>query len=114
MKLKNLTKDLMIAGLIIAATVNAALASSPVCPLIVELKGVFATLRTLAFIGAAFVLATWAWKWIQTGVIDFKDADRKKIIAMIVGLSVLFLIGMILTIVLNGRVVDCPELLQPW
>ena len=42
-------------------------ANNGMCDLIKSLKGVFGLLRTLAFVGAAFYIAGWAWKYISSG-----------------------------------------------
>ena len=46
------------------------------CDLITRLHGIFETLRILAFVGAAFYIAGWAWKYISSG--DAKVEDLKK------------------------------------
>ena len=56
------------------------------------------TLRTLAFIGAAFILMDWAWGWIQKGEVK-KDDLKDKGIGMFVGFFVLFGVGLILQFV---------------
>lgn len=68
------------------------------CELIKSLKPVIQTLRTLAFIGAAFVLMDWAWGWIQKGEVK-KDDLKNQGIAMFVGFFVLFGVGLILQFV---------------
>lgn len=68
------------------------------CELIKSLKPVIQTLRTLAFIGAAFVLMDWAWGWIKAGEVK-KDELKDKGIGMFVGFFVLFGVGLILQFV---------------
>jgi membrane protease YdiL (CAAX protease family) len=68
------------------------------CELIKSLKPVIQTLRTLAFIGAAFVLMDWAWGWIKDGKVE-KDKLKDQGIGMFVGFFVLFGVGMILQFV---------------
>ena len=68
------------------------------CKLIESLKPVIQTLRTLAFIGAAFVLMDWAWGWIKGGKVE-KDDLKDKGIGMFVGFFVLFGVGLILQFV---------------
>ena len=40
---------------------------SAICMLVNDLKGVFNMLRTFCFIGAAFMIAGWAWGYISGG-----------------------------------------------
>lgn len=68
------------------------------CELIKSLKPVIQTLRTLAFIGAAFILMDWAWGWIQKGEVK-KDDLKDKGIGMFVGFFVLFGVGLVLQFV---------------
>ncbi len=68
------------------------------CELIKSLKPVIQTLRTLAFIGAAFILMDWAWGWIQKGEVK-KDDLKDKGIGMFVGFFVLFSVGLVLQFV---------------
>jgi len=112
----NILKIFTVAGiLIIAATGGAFAANSELCQLITSLKGVFNTLRIMAFVGAAFILMAWAWGWIQAGAIDIKDDARKKMIAMIVGLGILFMVGIMLSFLMNGQIIDCKaELVGKW
>ena len=69
------------------------------CVLITEMGGVFRTLRTLAFAGAALILAGWAWTFITKGW-DAEgtklDDARKKGIGMLIGFVLLFGLGMVL------------------
>lgn len=71
------------------------------CALINQMKGVFGTLRTLAFVGAAFVIAGWAWGYISKGEVK-KDDLKDKGIGMIVGFIMLFAIGIILSFFLSA------------
>ena len=80
------------------------------CELIAKLGGVFKVLRVLAFVGAAFFIAGWAWEFISGGKVDTaKVKDRG--IALIVGFSLLFLIGIALGALLDaaspGGSLDC-------
>ena len=68
-----------------------------ICKLMEQFAGVFSTLRLLAFIGAGFIIAGWAWGWISSGKgVDIKDVKDKGI-GMLVGFIVLFSIGAILS-----------------
>ena len=87
---------------------------SAMCELFNRLHGVFRTLQILAFVGAAFYIAGWAWKYISSG--DAKAEDIKKQgIALLVGFGLLFMIGIILTFVLSTagmKLTGCPVLEQ--
>lgn len=77
---------------------NAAPVGGDACALISGMKDVFQTLRTLAFVGAAFAIAGWAWGYISTGKIGEKSMEelKGKGVALLVGFALLFGIGMIL------------------
>jgi len=67
------------------------------CELIMKMQGVFKTVRVLAFVGAAFLIAGWAWGYIKAGKVDVMDELKSKGIAMVVGFVLLFGIGMMLS-----------------
>ena len=68
-----------------------------VCAIVENLGGIFQTIRSLAFIGAAFVIAGWAWGYIQSGKADTKDV-REKGFGLIIGFTLLFSIGLIMSL----------------
>lgn len=76
-------------------------ANSGVCDLIENLAPLLKTLRTLAFIGAGFTIAAWAWDFIAKGEVKLEDA-KKKGVGMLVGFFLLFAVGAILTFLLNA------------
>ena len=82
---------------IVAGTgaVMAAPAYGDPCALIVGMQGIFKTLRTLAFAGAAFFIATWAWGFIMAGDVKMDDLQNKGT-GLLVGFTLLFGIGMVL------------------
>ena len=97
---KKILKTFALATLFVAVGVGIAHAeqANP-CTLITELSGVFKTLRTLAFVGAAFCVGGWAWGYISGGKIGDKsalDELKGKGIALLVGFFMLFGVGMIL------------------
>ena len=112
MKLKNILKSFAFAGLMVVAGIGLAHAESTVsssaglCPLIAQLQDVFRTLRTLAFIGAAFMLAGWAWGYISSGESKLSDLKQKGI-ALLVGFTILFAVGALLQFVVLGQVENC-------
>lgn len=97
--MKKISKYFLIATTFIMENLPAfAVENQGACKLIESLRPVIQTLRTLAFIGAAFVLMDWAWGWIQKGEVK-KDELKDKGIGMFVGFFVLFGVGMILQFV---------------
>ena len=77
-----------------------AFADDPACDIIKNLKDVFGWLRTLAFVGAAFYIAGWAWKYISDGKAEMKDVKEKGI-GLLVGFALLFMIGLVLSFILS-------------
>lgn len=70
-----------------------------VCELIKQMGPTFKILRTLAFVGAAFIIAGWAWGYISKPA-DLKLEDVKtKGMGMLVGFALLFGIAVIMTII---------------
>lgn len=77
-----------------------------ICVLIQEMQGVFKLLRTLAFVGAAFIIAGWAWGYISKPG-DMKVEDLKnKGVGMLVGFVLLFAIGIVLQALMSQGVLD--------
>lgn len=122
--MKNTLKKLGFAGLIIFAGASAALAANAagvgqngLCDLIKQMYGVFKILRTLAFVGAAFIIAGWAWGYISKPA-DFKLEDLKnKGTGMLVGFVLLFGIGVVLSFFLSSTglgLIDCQEVITTW
>lgn len=88
------------------------------CDLIRKLKGVFQTLRTLAFVGAAFYIAGWAWDFISKGEAK-TETIKSKGTGLLVGFILLFSIGLILSFVLaaakEGGSLECAsDILGEW
>lgn len=103
---------------IVGAATPAMAASNGMCDLIVQMQNVFKILRTMAFVGAGFVLAKYAWEAIVGGKVAGKDniADGLKAVGvpMIVGFALLFSIGLILGFLSNGANLGCPAITQGW
>lgn len=105
--------------LLVCSTAHAAdnIASKEFCDLIQELQGAFKILRTGAFVGAGFMLAKYAWEAITTNKIASKEMTEglKTVgIPMIVGFTLLFSIGIVLSFLANGENFGCPQLLSGW
>ena len=83
---------MIVANPAFAAGVN----ESGICSILIELKKVFNLLRTFAFIGAAFMIAGWAWGFISAGKIDAAKEAKDKGMALLVGFMLLFGVGLIL------------------
>ena len=90
----------LLGGLAVLFGAGAAAAASTdygdACILLREMGGVFRTLRTLAFGGAAFVIASWAWGFITTPDSVKPDEVKKKVVPMLVGFVMLLGLGTIM------------------
>lgn len=98
--MKKISNYFLMASVFVMANVPA-FADDGVCDLITGLKPIINTLRTLAFIGAAFVLMNWAWEFIKGGKAEMGDIEKKGI-GMLVGFFLLFAVGIILQFVGSG------------
>ena len=93
--------------------------NASLCGLIAEFQGIFKLLRTLAFVGAGFIIAGWAWTYISKPA-DFKPMEevQKKGIGMIVGFILLFGIGTFLQVLSSAtgaEILGCSaELFGGW
>lgn len=118
--MKNYTKVLVfaaIAALIIVPAHAAGTDNTALCSLVGKMQGVFKTLRILAFVGAGFYMAEWAWGWISKGEVKMDDV-KKKGTGLLVGFSLLFLIGVILSFLMSaaseGGSFGCKEITTGW
>ena len=87
---------MMVSGPALAATQNEAF-----CDLVDRLGYVFGWIRNLAFVGAAFIIAAWAWDFISKGDVKMDDV-KKKGIGMFVGFALLFTIGILINFLLSA------------
>ena len=99
-----------IIAMMVSVPAFAAVNESAICGLVKELKGVFDLLRTLAFIGAAFYIASWAWGFISKP----EDAKLEKIKdkgqGLLIGFILLFSVGVLLSVLVSatgGKVLGC-------
>lgn len=106
--------------LVFIGAANAAAAgagNSQLCALVEKLGGLLKTLRILAFIGAGFTIAGWAWGWISAGEVKMEDV-KKKGIGLLVGAFVLFGVGTALTFLANAAgpagSLGCVSAFQGW
>ena len=87
------------------------------CNLIERMHKVFEILRTLVFVGAAFYIAGWAWGFITKGEAKMDDL-KKQGIGLLVGFTILFIIGIILSGILSAAdpngVLGCKEVIRSW
>ena len=123
--MKNILKKIGFASVVVlsgaaadvAAPAAAGVSKNGVCVLISQMDGVFKILRTLAFVGAAFIIAGWAWGYIKDGKgVDMEDL-RKKGTGMLVGFILLFGIGIVLSFFLSSTGLDaigCREVILSW
>lgn len=92
--MKKISNYFLAASVFVMTSVPA-FAETAVCKLINDLKPIINTLRTLAFVGAAFVLMDWAWGFIQKGEVGKEDLKNKGV-GMLVGFFLLFGVGILL------------------
>lgn len=124
--MKNILKKIGLAGVVVLAAGGAAMAAgaaggvgvneSGLCALIGQMYGVFKILRTLAFVGAAFIIAGWAWGFISSGKVEMDDL-RKKGTGMLVGFVLLFGIGVVLQFFLSSaglEMIGCQNVITNW
>lgn len=101
----------------LAAAAADGVSNAGLCGLIQQMYGVFKILRTLAFVGAAFIIAGWAWGYISKGEATLDDL-KKKGTGMLVGFVLLFGIGVVLQVFLftnNGlALIGCSDLITNW
>ena len=91
-------------------------AGNGMCEALQQLHGVFNLLRTMAFIGSAFYIAGWAWGYISKGEAKMDDIKTKGQ-GLLVGFSLLFLIGVILSFVMSAtgaKFVGCTDVIKNW
>ncbi len=115
-KIMNKINFAIIAMMVSVPAFAASAANNGMCELIKNLKDVFGLLRTLAFVGAAFYIAGWAWTYISKGEAKMDDIKGKGI-GLLVGFSLLFMIGAILSFLLSAtgqHTLGCLEITQPW
>ena len=123
--MKKQLKVIVFAALAAFVAVSGASAASlvektNVCALIKEFQGIFGLLRTLAFLGAGFLIAGWAWGYISGGKeIKAMDEVKNKGLSMLIGFILLFGIGTFLQVIssaagLDMMGIECPELFQGW
>ena len=97
-------------------TIGATNSGNGMCDLLKSLQGVFNILRIMAFIGAAFYIAGWAWTYISKGEAKLEDVKGKGI-GLLVGFSALLLVGIVLSFVMSAsglRVIGCEDILIKW
>lgn len=124
--MKNLLKKLGFAGIVVLTGASAAMAAaaagvggvnnSGLCDLIGQMYRVFQILRTLAFVGAAFIIAGWAWGYISKGEVKMDDLQKKGT-GMLVGFVLLFGIGIVLQFFLSSAglgLIGCQDVILNW
>ena len=99
---------------IVAAMVSspafAVVNESAMCLFMKDLRGVFNMLRTFAFIGAAFMIAGWAWGYISKPKDMSMDDLKTKGTGLLDGFILLFSVGLVLQFLVSasgGRALGC-------
>lgn len=121
--MKSILKKFGFAGIIVLAGAGTALAATAVqvdakgiCGLVEELQGVFKVLRTLAFVGAAFLVAQWAWGYIKSADVKM-DEIKDKGTGLLVGFTLLFAIGILISFITSAtglEIIGCDALTEGW
>lgn len=115
-KLMNKATFALVGIMASASAMAAPGAGNGLCALIDQMHGVFVTLRTLAFVGAAFTIAGWAWGYISKGEVK-KDDLKDKGTGMLVGFVMLFGIGVVLQFFLSEtgmNAIGCSNVIMNW
>lgn len=115
MNIKKISIAPLLCMLVIPAFAATTGGGDDMCALIVKMQDVFKILRTLAFVGAAFIMAKYAWEAISTGKINSKDlmeGAKTTGISMLVGFILLFAVGVVLQMfsgVSGAKLFGCEE-----
>ena len=101
----------------LAAAAAGGVSEAGFCGLIQQMYGVFKILRTLAFVGAAFIIAGWAWGYISKPDSMKLEDLKTKGTGMLVGFVLLFGIGVVLQFFLSSTGLDligCKDIIMSW
>ena len=104
--------NMAIIGMMVASPAVAVVNESALYVFMKDLRGVFNMLRTFCFIGAAFIIAGWAWGYISKGAgKDGAMEDLKtKGTGLLIGFILLFSVGLILQFLVSasgGKALGC-------
>jgi hypothetical protein len=103
---------------LMASMAPAMAADDGICSLVRELGRLLGMLRTLAFIGAGFTIAGWAWGFISGGKVDIEKDLKPKGVGLLVGFVLLFGVGTVITFLMNaaepGGSLNCMEEFKAW
>lgn len=104
-------------ALVAVMAATPAFADNPMCDLVKRLGHIFGWIRNLAFVGAAFIIAAWAWDFIAKGEVKMDDV-KKKGMGMFVGFLLLFSIGILINFLLGaadvGGSFQCQGAFDDW
>ncbi len=97
----------------VASPAFAKVNESAMCVFMDDLRGVFNMLRTFAFIGAAFLIAGWAWGYISKGEAKMDDLKNKGS-GLLVGFILLFSVGLILQFLVSATGAQALGCVMKW
>jgi hypothetical protein len=90
-------------------------ANSGICELVTKLGGLLVTLRTMAFIGAGFLIAQWAWEFIMKPDDVKLEKLKPKGVGLVVGFILLFAIGAVISFLMSvAGEADCADQFRSW
>ena len=102
----------------VSTSANAAPVNRGLCDMIAKFQDVFKLLRTLAFVGAGFILAKYGWEAISSGKLagsdNVVDGLKKIGLPMSIRFALLFSIGILLNFLSNGENFGCENLTIGW
>lgn len=109
---------MVVSGAMAASGQGTIAGNADMCVFIREFQGIFKMLRTLAFLGAGFTIASWAWGWIsKPEELKVEDLVKKKGLPMLVGFILLFGIGTVLQLLSSAaglKAIGCGEIFTGW
>ena len=106
--------NMALVGIMVSLPAFAAFDENAICKLMDDLGAIFRMLRTFCFIGAAFMIAGWAWGYISSGKVtdDPMKELKTKGTALLIGFFLLFGVALVfqfLTSATGASILGCVE-----